>query len=171
MTHVAQCIPKMRPRFAGGEQKGEGEGAGAGGGGGVVGVLEAGRVRRACYKPRVCRRYTGVPVLWAWLSSAMRTHGSTVIDTAATRNRSPYLILHGAMTLRATFSSLPDSQHHMPHPTSAVTFVAIGNGAPDLSSNISAIRNGDWLLSTGALTGAAMFVQCVVAGEVMRVSG
>ncbi|PNW72472.1 hypothetical protein CHLRE_16g683595v5 [Chlamydomonas reinhardtii] len=52
-----------------------------------------------------------------------------------------------------------------------VTFVAIGNGAPDLSSNISAIRNGDWLLSTGALTGAAMFVQCVVAGEVMRVSG
>ncbi|KAG2434264.1 hypothetical protein HXX76_007989 [Chlamydomonas incerta] len=52
-----------------------------------------------------------------------------------------------------------------------VTFVAIGNGAPDLSSNISAIRNGDWLLATGALTGAAMFVQCVVAGEVMRASG
>ncbi|KAG2447386.1 hypothetical protein HYH02_007714 [Chlamydomonas schloesseri] len=51
-----------------------------------------------------------------------------------------------------------------------VTFVAIGNGAPDLSSNISAIRNGDWLLSTGALTGAAMFVQCVVASEVMRAS-
>ncbi|KXZ55820.1 hypothetical protein GPECTOR_2g1371 [Gonium pectorale] len=51
-----------------------------------------------------------------------------------------------------------------------VTFVAIGNGAPDLSSNISAIRNGDVLLSAGALTGAAMFVQCVVASEVMRAS-
>ncbi|KAG2490267.1 hypothetical protein HYH03_011222 [Edaphochlamys debaryana] len=51
-----------------------------------------------------------------------------------------------------------------------VTFVAIGNGAPDLSANISAIRNGGVLLSAGALTGAAMFVQCVVASEVMRAS-
>ncbi|GLI68437.1 hypothetical protein VaNZ11_012853 [Volvox africanus] len=51
-----------------------------------------------------------------------------------------------------------------------VTFVAIGNGATDLSANITAIRNGDVLLSTGALTGAAMFVQCIVASEVMRAS-
>ena len=35
----------------------------------------------------------------------------------------------------------------------AVTFVAIGNDAPDLSANISAIRNGEVLLSAGALTG------------------
>ncbi|MEW5313216.1 MAG: hypothetical protein WDW38_004802 [Sanguina aurantia] len=51
-----------------------------------------------------------------------------------------------------------------------VTFVAIGNGAPDLSANISAIRNGQVLLSAGALTGAAMFVQCVVGSEVLRIS-
>ncbi|GFR47865.1 hypothetical protein Agub_g9674, partial [Astrephomene gubernaculifera] len=51
-----------------------------------------------------------------------------------------------------------------------VTFVAMGNAAPDLSSNISAVRNGGVLLSAGALTGAAMFVQCVVAAEVMRAS-
>ncbi len=37
----------------------------------------------------------------------------------------------------------------------AVTFVAIGNGAPDLSANITAIRGGDVLLSAGALTGGA----------------
>lgn len=48
----------------------------------------------------------------------------------------------------------------------AVTFVAMGNGAPDLSANISAIRNGSWQLSAGAFTGAAMFVQCVVGSEV-----
>jgi hypothetical protein len=48
----------------------------------------------------------------------------------------------------------------------AVTFVAIGNGAPDLSANISAIRSGQVALSAGAFTGAAMFVQCVVASEV-----
>eukprot|EP00983_Pelagomonas_calceolata_P029356 919412-Pelagomonas_calceolata.AAC.4 len=47
-----------------------------------------------------------------------------------------------------------------------VTFVAMGNGAPDLSANISAIRSGQVALSAGAFTGAAMFVQCVVASEV-----
>jgi len=51
-----------------------------------------------------------------------------------------------------------------------VTFVAMGNGAPDLSANISAIRNGSVQLSAGAFTGAAMFVQCVVASEVIRIS-
>jgi Ca2+/Na+ antiporter len=41
----------------------------------------------------------------------------------------------------------------------AVTFVALGNGAPDLSANIAAISAGEVTLSAGALTGAAMFVQ------------
>jgi hypothetical protein len=40
-----------------------------------------------------------------------------------------------------------------------VTFVALGNGAPDLSANIAAISAGEVVLSAGALTGAAMFVQ------------
>jgi hypothetical protein len=42
---------------------------------------------------------------------------------------------------------------------SAVTFVALGNGAPDLSANIAAISAGEVVLSAGAFTGAAMFVQ------------
>lgn len=43
--------------------------------------------------------------------------------------------------------------------TAAVTFVALGNGAPDLSANIAAISAGEVVLSAGAFTGAAMFVQ------------
>jgi Ca2+/Na+ antiporter len=43
-----------------------------------------------------------------------------------------------------------------------VTFVAIGNGAPDLSSNINAIKSGNVLLSAGALTGEEL------RGEVFR---
>ena len=46
----------------------------------------------------------------------------------------------------------------------------MGNGAPDLSANISAIRSGQVSLSAGAFTGAAMFVQCVVASEVRAVT-
>lgn len=48
----------------------------------------------------------------------------------------------------------------------AVTFVALGNGAPDLSANVAAIQAGEVVLSAGGITGAAMFVQCVVAAEV-----
>lgn len=46
----------------------------------------------------------------------------------------------------------------------AVTFLALGNGAPDVSSTILAIKSGDYNLSLGALTGAGMFVGTVVAG-------
>ena len=35
----------------------------------------------------------------------------------------------------------------------------MGNGAPDLSANISAIRNGSVQLSAGALTGAEDLLQ------------
>jgi len=60
----------------------------------------------------------------------------------------------------------PPSPHHVtPHPA-LVTFVALGNGAPDLSANIAAIQSGEVLLSAGGITGAAMFVQCIVAAEV-----
>lgn len=48
--------------------------------------------------------------------------------------------------------------------TPAVTFVALGNGAPDLSANIAAISAGEVVLSAGAFTGAAMFVQVGTAG-------
>lgn len=53
----------------------------------------------------------------------------------------------------------------------AVTFVALGNGVPDLSSNIAAISSGQVLLSAGALTGSAMFVQCIVASELLALAG
>eukprot|EP00878_Enallax_costatus_P021309 GHUV01022555.1.p1 GENE.GHUV01022555.1~~GHUV01022555.1.p1 ORF type:complete len:512 (+),score=108.21 GHUV01022555.1:224-1759(+) len=52
-----------------------------------------------------------------------------------------------------------------------VTFVALGNGAPDLSANIAAISSGEITLSAGALTGAAMFVQCIVAAELVALAG
>jgi Ca2+/Na+ antiporter len=59
---------------------------------------------------------------------------------------------------------LPTSLNHtlttrVPASRPAVTFVALGNGAPDLSANIAAISAGEVTLSAGALTGAAMFVQ------------
>lgn len=72
-----------------------------------------------------------------------------------------------------------DASHRTPHPPPikpplarpAVTFVALGNGAPDLSANISAIKSGGIQLSAGGITGAAMFVQCIVAAEVRGRAG
>lgn len=41
----------------------------------------------------------------------------------------------------------------------------LGNGAPDVSSTISAVKDGHYQLSLGALTGAGMFVTTVVRHE------
>jgi solute carrier family 24 (sodium/potassium/calcium exchanger), member 6 len=50
-----------------------------------------------------------------------------------------------------------------------VTFLAFGNGAPDVFSAIAAItnaKNGDAGLAFGALLGAGIFVSTVVAGTI-----
>eukprot|EP00873_Tetraselmis_striata_P037792 jgi/Tetstr1/458056/TSEL_044563.t1 len=52
----------------------------------------------------------------------------------------------------------------LPPRFAGVTFLALGNGAPDLSSTILAITSGDYNLSLGALTGGGMFVSTCVAG-------
>mmetsp|Transcript_10638 Transcript_10638/g.25223 ORF Transcript_10638/g.25223 Transcript_10638/m.25223 type:complete len:798 (+) Transcript_10638:335-2728(+) len=59
----------------------------------------------------------------------------------------------------------------LPPRFAGVTFLALGNGAPDLSSTILAIKSGDYNLSLGALTGAGMFVGTVVAGSCILSAG
>mmetsp|Transcript_54685 Transcript_54685/g.150679 ORF Transcript_54685/g.150679 Transcript_54685/m.150679 type:complete len:399 (-) Transcript_54685:680-1876(-) len=60
----------------------------------------------------------------------------------------------------------------LPPRFAGVTLLALGNGAPDVSATISAIRQGGtgYQLSLGALTGAGMFVGTVVAGVVMLIA-
>ena len=61
----------------------------------------------------------------------------------------------------------------LPPRFAGVTLLALGNGAPDVSSTIHAVssnRSG-YRLALGALTGAGMFVGTVVAGAVMVVGG
>ncbi|XP_052261125.1 mitochondrial sodium/calcium exchanger protein-like isoform X2 [Dreissena polymorpha] len=55
------------------------------------------------------------------------------------------------------------------HNVAGVTFLAFGNGAPDIFSAIAAIgnaKNGDASLAIGALFGAGVFVSTVVAGTI-----
>src|SRR4051794_13660045 len=51
-----------------------------------------------------------------------------------------------------------------------VTFLAFGNGSPDLFSTFSAITHGSGSLAIGELIGAASFISSVVAGSVAVVS-
>jgi sodium/potassium/calcium exchanger 6 len=46
-----------------------------------------------------------------------------------------------------------------------VTFLAFGNGSPDLFSTLSAMRAGSGSLAIGELIGAASFIVSVVAGS------
>ncbi|GAB1608004.1 mitochondrial sodium/calcium exchanger protein isoform X1 [Argonauta hians] len=56
---------------------------------------------------------------------------------------------------------------HLSQNIAGVTFLAFGNGAPDIFSSIAAVKNaksGDAGLAFGALFGAGLFVTTVVAG-------
>ncbi|CAC5384113.1 SLC24A6 [Mytilus coruscus] len=58
---------------------------------------------------------------------------------------------------------------HLSHNIAGVTFLAFGNGAPDIFSAIAAVgnaKNGDAGLAFGALLGAGVFVTTVVAGTI-----
>ncbi|XP_055996579.1 mitochondrial sodium/calcium exchanger protein-like isoform X2 [Ostrea edulis] len=58
---------------------------------------------------------------------------------------------------------------HLSHNIAGVTFLAFGNGAPDIFSAIAAIgnaKNGEAGLAFGALLGAGVFVTAVVAGTI-----
>ena len=57
----------------------------------------------------------------------------------------------------------------LPPRFAGVTFLALANGAPDVSSTVAAVRGGGkgLYLSLGALTGAGMFVTTVAAAMIM----
>jgi len=59
----------------------------------------------------------------------------------------------------------------LPPRLGGVTLLALGNGAPDLSSSIAAVRSGNYPLALGSLTGGIMFVGCIVAGRIITTSG
>lgn len=59
----------------------------------------------------------------------------------------------------------------LPPRLAGVTLLALGNGAPDLSSSIAAIESGNIHLAMGSLVGSVMFVGCVVAGRLVSLSG
>merc|ERR1711862_696909 len=61
----------------------------------------------------------------------------------------------------------------LPPRFAGVSLLALGNGAPDVSSSSNAIKSNPdtgYLLSLGALTGAGMFIGCIVSGMVIVVS-
>ena len=45
----------------------------------------------------------------------------------------------------------------------AVTFLALGNGAPDISSSIAAVRAGQYKLALGSLLGIGLTVTTLVS--------
>jgi sodium/potassium/calcium exchanger 6 len=95
------------------------------------------------------------PLVLLWLVTLFRVLGSTAEDFF-----SPALeMLSMKMGLPPRFAG--------------VSLLALGNGAADVSSTMSAIAsdpNHGYLLSLGALTGSGMFISTVVAGIVIVVA-
>ena len=60
---------------------------------------------------------------------------------------------------------------NLPPRLAGCTLLALGNGAPDLSSSIEAIQHGHYDLALGGLFGSVMFIGCVVAGRIITLGG
>ncbi|KAL3768645.1 hypothetical protein ACHAWO_001114 [Cyclotella atomus] len=64
------------------------------------------------------------------------------------------------------------SEFQIPPPLAGVTLLALGNGSPDVSAVVNAIKANakeGIPLSLGELTGGGMFVQCVVVGRIVSI--
>ncbi len=59
----------------------------------------------------------------------------------------------------------------LPPRLAGVTLLALGNGAPDLSAAVAAVRSGNARMALGSLTGGALFVTCVVGGRIVAAAG
>eukprot|EP00884_Botryococcus_braunii_P009487 jgi/Botrbrau1/1853/Bobra.146_1s0044.1 len=55
----------------------------------------------------------------------------------------------------------------LPPRFAGVTFLALGNGAPDISASIAAVKMGAYPLALAGLFGGGMFVGCAVSGVVI----
>ena len=60
---------------------------------------------------------------------------------------------------------------HMSENITGLTFLAMGNGAPDLFTTFTAMQQGQYNLALGELMGAATFITTCVVGTVALVSG
>lgn len=58
---------------------------------------------------------------------------------------------------------------NMPENLTGVTFLALGNGSPDLSSTIMSMRSNSAALAVGELIGAACFITAIVAGSIAMI--
>lgn len=95
------------------------------------------------------------PFVLLWLVTLFRVLGSTAED-----------FFSPALEMLSVKMGLPPR-------FAGVSLLALGNGAADVSSTVSAIAsdpNHGYLLSLGALTGSGMFISTVVAGVVIVVA-
>ncbi|PKS06677.1 hypothetical protein jhhlp_007428 [Lomentospora prolificans] len=58
----------------------------------------------------------------------------------------------------------------MPENLTGVTFLAVGNGSPDLFSTVMSMRSNSAAMAVGELIGAASFITAIVAGSIVMIS-
>ncbi|GKY94852.1 hypothetical protein MPSEU_000450100 [Mayamaea pseudoterrestris] len=126
-----------------------------------------------CLFARTCNDYDGV---WAPFVFCSNRHTTTLLSSLI----APIIILWMVLLFRILGSTAEDYfspalemfsvKLGLPPRFAGVTLLALGNGAADVSATISAItsdpQNG-YMMSLGALSGAAMMIGCVVCSLVV----
>jgi len=129
-----------------------------------------------CQFAKTCNQGNGVWSTWVFCSSYSLEFTVGVL--------SPFILVWMIILFRLLGSTAEDyfspalemlaNKLGLPPRFAGVTLLALGNGAADVSATVSAITNDPehgYLLSLGALTGAAMVISTVVSALVVLVAG
>ncbi|SPO00806.1 related to sodium-calcium exchangers [Cephalotrichum gorgonifer] len=93
-------------------------------------------------------RIAGITLLVLWLGLLFSTIGIAASD----------FFTPNLQTIASVLS--------MPENLTGVTFLALGNGSPDLFSTVMSMRSNSAALAVGELIGAASFITAIVAGSI-----
>lgn len=128
-----------------------------------------------CSFARTCNNGEGIWAGWVFCTKSLTTTALLI---------SPFILLWLVLMFRLLGSTAEDYfspsleyfslKAKLPPRFAGVTLLALGNGAADVSATVNAItsdKESGYLMSLGALTGAAMFVGGVVSAVVILVAG
>lgn len=96
-------------------------------------------------------RVVGFPLLVIWLGLLFSTIGIAASD----------FFTPNLQTIASVLN--------MPENLAGVTFLAVGNGSPDLFSTVMSMRSNNAALAVGELIGAACFITAIVAGSIAMI--
>eukprot|EP01128_Nolandella_sp_AFSM9_P004394 TRINITY_DN1960_c0_g1_i1.p1 TRINITY_DN1960_c0_g1~~TRINITY_DN1960_c0_g1_i1.p1 ORF type:complete len:735 (-),score=179.99 TRINITY_DN1960_c0_g1_i1:154-2253(-) len=81
-----------------------------------------------------------------------------------------YLLTHIADSYFSPVLELLAEKLKMSEEVAGITFLALGNGAPDVASTFASVRQGNWNFAIGGLMASSLFITCCIVSIISFIS-